>query len=373
MFYCGVIISGVEVKDGFENKEHRRKMAETPSVRYLGDSIEIDYSDEHSSHEVARQIIEASIEPLEELEQKDVLSNVRVILFGGTITKPKRPKDYDLMIVYDQVSKPEKEVEFSSPAETIFQKLFYYNGEVNNNVGYPLPIKSKNEKSENSIHPKYVEMWLMSKESLLSSLEETPEEIKKRAFFKLIDLPNEITAPRIFYDGILYSAEQEEEDRRPATVFILTLARAFDYTFSIEELERLSGRFEEASSLYQLVKPEDVPDTPEGRSEVRKRVDEYILKMQNYLDVEEEDLNKLVAGEMNERERSHFAVKLVDRFMAAESLSTEAEARTWWIFESLKRSMNPEMGAVRSGQLLRGKNIIYQGEPLFEEDRSFLS
>lgn len=363
----------MEVKDGFENKKYRKEMAETPSARYLSNSIEIDYSDENSSHEVARQIIKTSIEPLEELEQKDVLSNVRVVLFGGTITKSKKPKDYDLMIIYDQATKPEKEVQFSSPAGTVLQKLFYSNGEVKNNVGYSLPIKSKNERSEDSVHAQYVEIWLKSKESLFSNLKETPEEIKKRAFSKLVGLPNEITAPRIFYDGILYSAEQEEEDRRPATVFILTLARAFDYTFSVEELERLSGRFEETSLLYQLVKPEDLPDTPKGRAEIKKRVNEYILQMKSYLDVKEEDLNKLVADEMNEREKSHFAVKLIDQFMTAENLSVDAEERTRWIFESLKRSMNPEMGAVKSGQLLKGKNIIYQGEPLFEEDRSFLS
>ena len=320
-----------------------------------------------SSYEIAREVVKAAIDPYLELEEKSFLNNLRVVLYGGVVTKLKPVKDYDLLITYDKAVAPDGDSQLSERANSIARKIFGSDGELNKSVGYFINVETDTD----APIPEYVDIQVKSLDTFLDELKQSPDQIKKRAFNVLLDLPSEVTSLRRFYDGFLYTAKDEEEDRRPPTTFILTLAKAFNYSLSTSELNYLAGFHKETSALHKIVDPENLSNSDEDRKEVEKRINQYLLEMSHYLGIKKDTMKSLLEGELTDKERRRLTTEMVNNFLT--KLSRDVQNKVRWAYIGMLNNTNPEMGIVESGILIKGENYSIDGEPLFREDKSFLN
>ena len=331
----------------------------------------IDYNESASAHEVAREIINKTIDPIIELEKKGVLKNARVVLFGGTVTKPQRPRDYDLLVMYDEALKPGEKDDFSDGTKTTLWRLFPEKGKTNENVAYGLDVHRTDyhSSSPKGVHPNYVEVWLRSTKSYLASLDETPEQIRKRAFLKLFDLPDAVAPIYEPLDGFI-DPEYQEKWRQPAIALCLILAREFNNPLSKEDLLHIGGPNKDISVFHSIVNPTNLLDIPEGNTEFDKRIEKFILESHRALKIPYNELADFLSARMNTQQRRNFVKTVVNQF--TESTTSDISGRVSWIYEGLLRSENPEMGAVETELLIKGENIELNDSPLFKEDKSFL-
>lgn len=320
-----------------------------------------------SAHEIASKVIKEAVAPYLELESRGVFKNLRIIFYGGAVSKLKSPKDYDLLVLYDGIATPEDDAQLSQKVTFVTRKIFDREGKQNKSTAYSIDVKSD---TPNTSIPKYVDIQVKSSDVFLDELKQSPEQIKKRAFGVLFGLPSEVTSFRRFYDGFLYSAEEEEEDRRPAITFVLTLAKAFDYTLSPSELSYLGGYFEKTSALHKIINPKSLSESNEDKEKAEKRIDQYLLEMSHYINVDRDTVKSFLEGKFSDKQSRRFITEIVNNFIT--TLGTDAQNKIRWAYIGLLNNTNPEMGIADSGVLIKGDNYIVEGQPLFKEDKDFL-
>jgi len=346
-------------------------------------NINVKYDEGTSRNELAAKIIGKSLEPVFELEKIGVLKDVSVVLHGGMITKPdKKPKDYDVMVIYDSFQKPTNQDTLSERAQSLVKRIFS-DGKLDENVGTEINIEDPS-KEKNRVSAKYIDFWLNSKKSFIENLHQSPEDITKQAFGYLSLLPSEIVKSYPSYDFDSYTDEQIDTDAGIATVFVLTLGEIYNYKFSDNEILNLCeyfGRSEDTPLGKAIGLTESSPDNIQPQ-QIEKSIGKYLNENINIMEsILPTNLFREFKNVINNKSPKgntiEFAKQFRDAYLNKLPFHTKydgiIEGRVKWLAESIINKVNPDMNATKYGVLIYGKNIEESGKILFKEDKNFLN
>lgn len=318
--------------------------------------ITINNNKEASAYELAKGIIKKSLEPVLELETVGFLKGVRVILHGGTVSKPSVvPKDYDILVLYDEVNESTIDDNLSVNARLLVKRMFQGTDSPDNNIGFEIKISDKSDPS-NRMTAQYIDFWVISKDHFVASLSETPEEIRIQVFDNLARLPSRIVNSWPSYDSYSYTEEQIKKDRNSAVTYILILGKLFGYNFTKDQIEEMTY----------------------GADNTTFSEDNFIRENLHYLQetlspTVYSNLNSFLHEKLSEQDKRRLATNFSNECTDKLIKDSDIKGRTRWLFESLLRNQNPDMTIVQIGLLIYGENIIKNGQPLLKEDKEFLN
>jgi hypothetical protein len=339
--------------------------------------INVSYNEHVNATELARKVIKTSLEPVMELEKSGILKGVRVVFHGGTISKPEKPKDYDILVIYDSFQ-PDESIKLSAEAQDLFSQI-YPKKQLNENVGMEVTIDDVLKK-ENRISPEFVDLWLVSKSNFIHELNKTAEQVRDEAFIHLSELPDMIVNSYPGYDSYSYTEELEERDRSSAILYVLILGKIFKHKFTLTEIEEMCGFNPDHTAFGKTMQIQNLEKESKKRQIlINKRADEFIHS--NLSLIQEvcpptlgEDLKKFADGKLPEENRLEFSTKFSNTLL--ESLNyyerPYIKGRTRWIYESILRGLNPDMSIAQTGLLIYGENMEKGGEQIFREDKNFI-
>lgn len=341
-------------------------------------NVSVKYNETTTRNELAAKIIGKSLEPVFELENVGVLKDVTVVLHGGLITKPdKKPKDYDVMVIYDSFQKPTNQNTLSNRAQSLVKRIFP-DGKLNENVGTEINIDDSS-KEKNRVSAKYIDFWLNSKNSFIENLHQSPEDITKQAFGYLSFLPSEIVKSYPSFDFDSYTDEQIDTDTGIATVFVLTLGKIYNYKFSDDEILNLCEYFgkPESTPLGKAIGLTDSSSENIQPQQIDKYLSENTSIMEPILPTNLfQEFRNIINNKSQKGDSIEFAKQFRDAYLNKHPFKTRydgiIEGRVRWLTESIINKVNPDMNVAKHGILIYGKNIEESGKVLFKEDKNFL-
>lgn len=345
-------------------------------------SIRVKYNEGTARNELAARIINKSLEPVIELEKAGVLKDISVVLHGGTVTKPNnKPKDYDVMVIYNSFQEPKNPKALTNRAQSLIKRIFS-DGKLNENVGTEINIVDET-KEERRVSAKYIDFWLNSKKSFIEDLHQSPEDITQQAFGYLSLLPSEIVKDYPSFDFGSYTNEQIDTDTRTATVFVLILGKAFNHKFSNNEIANLCEFFgkREDTPLGKVIGLDKAASGNIQPSQIEEGIVKYLNENMNIMepilpkDLFQE-LKNVISNRLPEEKIAEFAKQFRDAYLDKLPFHTKYEGliggRVRWLTESVINKVNPNMNAAKHGLLIYGENIKESEKALFKEDVNFL-
>lgn len=309
--------------------------------------------------EIARNVLRYTLEPYKELEALGYLKGLGIVLYGGTVSKPSRPKDYDLLVLYDQILPFDPSKSVSDKAQQILASVFSRKDEIaNKNTAFRQDFRGDQP------IPRYVEINLRSRADFLKGGNETDKQKVSRALQKLIWLPDNIIELYAPHDEILNSEPYIDWGAvDDAATMWLSIADILEYEVSSDEVNAL---YFTSPKLREFIR--DSGGLDQG-DEVVKLLQQNLPKLASN---KQKVLLKKASG-AKEKSRREIIGQMLKQYTQQHKLSPAQKDRIMWLYESFTRGVSIEDTQVMSGVLLYGKNTIQNGQDIFKEDLNYLN
>lgn len=307
--------------------------------------------------EVARKLIKSVVDPYIELEQEGLVKGVRIVVFGSLISRLKQPKDYDLLILFDDFVLGEKGEQLSGDAKKAMNNIFASRKDdvKQSNTLFVFP-------EAEFAHADQADISITSVDNFKRHLNENIEEKKKEAIQQLLAHPMVIYRKYVPDDRILDSDPGIDYETIDKTVlYSLIMARGFGYKLEISDIHTL---MKYSRDFAESLRDAEVSERP-------RLTDEFIENNMLSL-LTQEQIKVFKKGlKNNGGEVVKVLGELTTSFVEETDLSDKFKDRILWLYEMLKGNMNSEELQVLSGRLVYGDNIVNKGKAVFIEDRDF--